>query len=151
MWQRFKSWCVRWLQQARSRGQSSTGLIGEHGERLAEQFLAARGFKVIARNWRSPNDRREEIDLVCRDGEVVVFVEVKARSAYARVSGYYSINRRKKAVLRRAATAYLRRLRPAPHTFRLDVIEVAMPAGARGAPEIRHFENVELFPLHFRP
>ena len=112
-----------------------------------------RGFKVVARNWRNPRDRREELDLVCRDGAVLVFVEVKARAEAALVSGYYAIDRRKKQALLRAARAYLARLHPAPLTFRCDVVEVAVPGGglANGvAPVVRHFENVPLFPKHYR-
>ena len=114
-------------------------------------FRSERGFRVIARNWRNPADRREEIDLVARDGEVLVFVEVKARARGALVPGYHAVDLRKKRVLRRAATAYLRSLGRSPRTFRLDVVEVATSAGDAGLPEIRHFENVPLFPKHFRP
>ncbi|HZP60521.1 MAG TPA: YraN family protein [Opitutaceae bacterium] len=123
---------------------------GATGERAAAEFLRReRGFAIVARNWRSPRDRRDEIDLVCRDGEVLVFVEVKARAAGALVPGYYTVNARKKKVLRRACTAYLRALAgEAPPTFRLDVVEVAIPAGG-GPPEVRHFENVPLFPKSF--
>jgi putative endonuclease len=108
-----------------------------------------RGFVVVARNWRAPRDRRQELDLVCRDGDVLVFVEVKARAANAMVPGYYAVDARKKRVLRRAIDAYLARLAPAPRTFRFDVVEVA--TGAEGAaPEILHFENVPLFSKHYR-
>lgn len=123
---------------------------GAEGERLAAAWLSeTRGFTVVARNWRSPRDRREEIDLVCRDGEVLVFVEVKARTAGARVPGFYAVNARKKRVLRRAIDAYLARLVRKPPTFRFDVVEIAHhPNG--GAPEILHFENVPLFSKHYR-
>ena len=106
---------------------------------------------MVARNWRSPRDRRDEIDLVCRDGDALVFVEVKTRTAGALVPGYYAVDGRKKRVLLRTAKAYLARLREKPRTFRLDVVEVALPGGAAdAAPEIRHFENVPLFPKNFR-
>lgn len=125
---------------------------GDWGERLAADWLRReRGFTVVARNWRSPRDRRDEIDLVCRDGDMLVFVEVKARTANALVPGYYAVDERKKRVLRRASTAYLARLQEKPRTFRLDVVEVALPAaGETMPPEVRHFENVPLFPKTFR-
>ena len=53
---------------------------GRYGEWLGEKFLRKRGFSVIRRNWRSSLDRRLEIDLVCMDSEVLVFVEIRARS-----------------------------------------------------------------------
>ena len=123
---------------------------GAQGEAAAADFLRREcRFVIVARNWRNPRDRREEIDLVARDGEVLVFIEVKTRAAAALVSGFHAVNARKKSVLRRAATAYLRTLAVPPVTFRLDVVEVALPAG--GAPEVRHYENVALFPKHFQP
>lgn len=125
---------------------------GTAGERRAEEFLRQRGYRVLARNWRSPRDHRDELDLVCRDGDVLVFVEVKTRSADALVSGYYAIDRRKKKVLRRAADAYLKSLAPdrRPRTFRFDVVEVSNFRG-KGEEEVRHFENVPLFPKHYWP
>lgn len=125
---------------------------GGQGEQLAAEWLRReRSFAIVARNWRSPRDRREEIDLVCRDAEVMVFVEVKARAAGALVPGYFAVDWRKKRVLRRAIEAYLAQLRQRPHSFRFDVVEVVFPAaGATAAPEIRHFENVPLFSKYFR-
>jgi putative endonuclease len=123
---------------------------GARGEAAAADFLGREhGFAIVAKNWRNPRDRREEIDLVARDGEVLVFVEVKTRAAGALVSGFHSVNARKKAVLRRAATAYLRTLERPPATFRLDVVEVAFAPD--GAAEVRHFANIRLFPKQFQP
>ncbi len=120
---------------------------GARGEDLAERHLRERGFSIVARNWRSPRDGRLEIDLVCRDGPALVFVEVKARSADARVPGYHAIDARKRRALRRAIGSYLGRLRPAPPTFRFDVVEISW----RGtAPQILHFENIPLFSKHYR-
>jgi putative endonuclease len=118
---------------------------GERGERLAAAWLRReRGFRIVARNWRSPRDRRDELDLVARDGEVLVFVEVKTRAAGALVTGYHAVDARKKAVMRRAIEAYLAGLRTKPRTVRFDVVEVALTAGA-AMPEVRHFSNVTLF------
>ncbi len=142
MWQRLKNW----LGHASFSRAASTG---EHGEKLAATFLQKQSYRIVARNWRSPRDRRDELDLICRDGDVLVFVEVKTRAANALVSGFHAVDARKKSVVRRAATAYMRQLRPRPETYRFDVVEVSVPV--QGAPEVRHYENVELFPKHFRP
>lgn len=99
--------------------------------------------RLVARNWRNPKDRREEIDLVMRDGEVLVFVEVKTRSVGALVPGYHAVNARKKRVLARGIKAYLRGMKEPPRTHRLDVVEVAWPrAGDSGEPGVRHLANV---------
>lgn len=120
---------------------------GERGEKIAADWLRrTRGFTIVAHNWRSPRDRRDELDLVCHDGEVLVFVEVKARAPEALVPGYHAVDARKKRVLQRAARAYLAGLGEKPRTFRLDVVEVVLTA----EPEVLHFENVALFPKHFR-
>ncbi len=144
-----------WLKSFFNRGASDPdGLgavpAGAAGERAAAEFLQRqRGLAIVARNWRSPRDRRDELDLVCRDGEVLVFVEVKTRAAHALVQGYDAISARKKKVLRRACATYLRALGAArPQTFRFDVVEVSTHA-AGGPPEVRHFANVPLFPKKF--
>lgn len=120
---------------------------GRRGEQLAADWLRReRRFVLVARNWRNPRDQREELDLVARDGEVLVFIEVKTRGAAALVPGFYAVNARKKRVLRRAAYAFLAGLQEKPRFVRLDLVEVALPAdGAAGSPEILHFENVPLF------
>jgi len=121
---------------------------GRSAEEQAATFLRReRGFRIVARNWRNPRDRREEIDLVGRDGEVLVFVEVKARSAGARVPGYYAVDSGKKRVLRRVCRAYLGCLRGRPRIFRFDVVEIELTAGG---PIIRHFQNIPLFSKSFR-
>ena len=138
---------LRFLQSLLGSGDSR----GDRGERLAAAWLEReRRFAVIARNWRSPRDRREEIDLVCRDEEVLVFVEVKTRAAGALVPGYHAVDERKKRALRRAIEAYLSGLQPKPRTFRFDVVEVSLPAGGAHAPEVLHFENVPLFSKHYQ-
>ena len=55
--------------------------LGARGEALAAEHLAEKGCKIIAKNYRAG---KAEIDLVCRDGESLVFVEVKS----VRVSGF---------------------------------------------------------------
>jgi len=126
---------------------------GARRERWAADWLRReRGFKVVARNWRNPRDRREEIDLVCRDGKVLVFVEVKTRAAHALVPGYHAVDARKRRVLRSVCRAYLMLLRKRPRSLRFDVVELALPEpGSEAPPEIRHFENVPLFPKSFHP
>ena len=139
---------LRWIK--RILGFDSLGDAGSRGEAQAADWLQRhRNFVVIVRNWRGPRDRRQEIDLVCRDGEVLVFIEVKARAAGALVPGYYAVDRRKKRAMRRAVHAYLASLKTPPRTFRFDVVEVTH--GDPNAPEhVIHFENIPLFPKHYR-
>ncbi|MFZ5495900.1 MAG: YraN family protein [Verrucomicrobiota bacterium] len=141
---------IRWLQSLWNRLKSGEAgspraEAGARGEQAAADFLRARqGYAIVARNWRSPRDRRDEIDLVCRDGDVLVFVEVKARAAGALVSGYAAVDERKKRALRRAVQAYLAQLVPPPRTFRFDVVEVAL--SGRLPAQVMHYQNAPLFP-----
>ena len=134
-WQRLRSFA----------GAANAGDSGARGEEAAADYLQRRhGFTIVTRNWRSPRDLREEIDIVARDGDVLVFVEVKARSVDALVPGYHAIDERKKRVLRRAVHTYLGSLKNPPRTFRFDVVEVAH--SDRLPSQCLHFENIPLFP-----
>ncbi len=134
-----------WQRLSPRSARTSAHEAGAQGEAAAADFLAKRrGFRIVARNWQSPRDRRDEIDLIARDGDVLVFVEVKARSADALVPGYFAVNDRKKRALRRAVHAYLTALKEPPRTFRFDVVEVAL--SPRLPAQCLHFENVALFP-----
>ncbi len=135
-----------WLRfAARSAAADGAPEAGARGEQAAADFLVRRhGFRVVARNWRSPRDRRDEIDLVARDGDVLVFVEVKARDARALVRGHHAVGERKKRALRRAVHAYLAALADPPRTFRFDVVEVAL--SDRLPAQCLHFPNAPLFP-----
>ena len=96
------SFLLSWWRRLRG-----TDSLGARGERLAARWLKRRkNFRILAHNWRSPRDRRDELDLVCLDGAVLVFVEVKTRAASALVQGYDAIDARKRRVLRRAADAF---------------------------------------------
>lgn len=147
VWQRLRSVFVAG-REPRLPADADKAERGRFGEALAARFVRRRlGGRVIARNWRSARDRRDELDLVFRKGEVLVFVEVRTRSAEALVSGFHSVNRHKKEVLRRSCKSYLSQLQTPPKHFRFDIIDVALFPDGRG--EVRHYANVPLFAKHF--
>ena len=118
---------------------------GQYGEDLAVDYCKRTlGFKVIARNWRH---KRDELDIVCLDAGVLVFVEVRARAASALVSGYHSIDTRKKRVLQRGSKAYINQLQNPPKHVRFDVIDVSLSDEGEG--DVRHYGNVPLFSKHY--
>jgi putative endonuclease len=94
------------------------GRSGAQAEALAADFLAARGLAIVARNWRR---RVGEIDLVARDGEVLVFVEVRLRRRSDYGGAAASITAVKRARMVAAANLYLAGLRRAP-PCRFDAI-----------------------------
>ena len=82
----------------------SPGSVGRDAERLAERFLTRRSLIVVARNYRC---RRGEIDLVMRDADTLVFVEVRRRTSRTFGGGLGSVDRRKRARLVAAAEVFL--------------------------------------------
>lgn len=124
---------------------SSRAERGRYGEDLAAAYCKAElRYRILARNWRC---KRDELDLVCLDGDVLVFIEVRARAREALVSGFHSVDRSKKKALQRAAKGYLMQLQNPPKHFRFDVIDVVLAEGTRG--EVRHYSNVPLFHKHY--
>ena len=118
---------------------------GQYGEDLAADYCKRTlGFKVIARNWRH---KRDELDIVCLDAGVLVFVEVRARAADALVGGYHSIDTHKKRVLQRGSKAYINQLQNPPKHVRFDVIDVSLSDEGEG--DVRHYGNVPLFSKHY--
>jgi putative endonuclease len=124
----------------RRQTESASALAGRWGEEAAARCLERKKYKLLGRRVRI--GRRDEIDIVARWGDVLVFVEVKTRrgETFGRPSA--SVDRKKQHALSRAAVRYLERL-PNPRVrFRFDVIEVI--GEPNGDPEIRHIENAFL-------
>jgi putative endonuclease len=111
---------------------------GEWGERQAESFLKRRGCRILGRRVRVGD--RDEIDLLVRDGEVLVFVEVKTRAHEDFGRPAEAVDRNKRRTLSRAAVRFMQRLPRPVGYFRFDVVEVIGEDGDR-SPEIRHIEN----------
>jgi putative endonuclease len=111
----FQAFWQHWLRWWQRRG-----ALGAQGERWAGRYYQRAGAYVLASNWRSGAD---ELDLVVLDGKVLVFVEVKTRTADHGGAGHAAVDARKKTALRRAAKAWLREIGGAPH-LRFDIVEV---------------------------
>ena len=109
---------------------------GTLGERAAKRFLQQQGLKFIAANFRSG---RGEIDLIFREGDCLVFVEVKTRSSEAWTRPAAAVDARKKKLLSQTALDYLRRLKNPEVKFRFDIVEVLLVDG--DVREIRHLPN----------
>ena len=77
---------------------------GQAGERAATEYLRRAGYDICARNWRQG---RLELDMVCRDGEELVFVEVKTRRSDGYGGPAAAVTPGKQRVLTRAAQAWL--------------------------------------------
>ena len=110
--------------------------LGQRGERIAERHLVARGLTVLDRNWRCPQG---EIDLVLRDGEETVFVEVKTRTSTTFGHPLEAITVAKLARLRRLAAAWCE-AHPGAGRIRIDAVAVVAPR--RAPATVDHLEGV---------
>jgi putative endonuclease len=102
--------------------------LGVRGEKLAARFLRRNGFKVLYRNFRGRHGG--EIDLVCRDRDTLVFVEVKTRTREDFGRPLDAVNRQKQRRISLGALAWLRLLGDPDILFRFDVVEVTIAAPA---------------------
>ena len=115
--------------------------LGTRGENLACQFLKRSGYKILYRNFRGRTGG--EIDVVCRDGDTLVFVEVKTRTGEDFGRPIEAIDREKRKRLSRGGLAWLRLLNDPDILFRFDVVEVIIAEGAE--PRLELIKNA--FPL----
>ena len=106
--------------------------LGSKGENLAASYLRDQGWEIIERNYRT---RLGEIDLVCRDHDTVVFVEVKTRTPTDFARPDQSVTQRKQAKLRRLVEEYLVAHHIESSDVRFDVLGVTLGSGR---PEFDH-------------
>lgn len=112
--------------------------LARWGEEAAAAFLRSLGYAVLTANYRCPAG---EIDLVCRDGRTLVFVEVKTRSTRSAGWPEEAVDATKASRLRRAALHFLGTHRLGPVPFRFDVVAVEVGLVQGQAPRIRHHVN----------
>ena len=109
---------------------------GELGERAAKAHLKKLGLKFLLANFTCA---RGEVDLIFRDDDCLVFVEVKARSSESWTRPAASVNKDKRRRLSKAALDYLRLMKKPPIKFRFDIVEVLLEDGA--VRDVRHLPN----------
>ncbi len=114
---------------------------GTSGEKLACRLLRKHGYKILYRNFRGHSGG--EIDIVCREGDTLVFVEVKTRGSEDFGRPYETIHSEQKRRISRGALAWLRMLDNPDILFRFDVVEVLISDAAE--PQIELIRNA--FPV----
>ncbi|MEU4495713.1 YraN family protein [Streptomyces sp. NPDC023998] len=118
---------------------NATGALGRYGEDLAARLLTEAGMTVLARNWRC--GRAGEIDIVARDGDMVVVCEVKTRRAGPFEHPMAAVTPTKAERLRRLAECWLEKSGgPPPGGVRIDLVGIVLPR--RGAPRLEHARGV---------
>ena len=114
---------------------------GAHGEKLACRFLRRNGYKILYRNFKGRSGG--EIDIVCRDDDTLVFVEVKTRTREDFGRPVAAVDRQKQKRISRGGLAWLRMLDNPDILFRFDVVEVVVADDAK--PRLEFIKNA--FPL----
>ncbi len=109
--------------------------LGRAGEQAAGEFLIKRGYTILAQNVRYPEG---ELDIVARDGQCLVFVEVRTRRSEKHGEAWEGISRAKRRRVIRAARRFRREARLFSLPCRFDVLTVLWPEGHH-EPIIRHF------------
>lgn len=102
--------------------------LGAFGERVAGEYLEKRGYKILQQNYRCSVG---EIDIVARDGESLVFVEVRTRSSRQFGTPEESITPTKQAKLIELAESYLQEHQISNETWRIDVVAVEVDRNNR--------------------
>jgi putative endonuclease len=113
----------------------SKQLLGKEGERLAEQYLKKKGYKIVERNYRC---RGAELDLIVLDRRVIVFVEVKTRTGHGFGSPFEAVEFRKQQKMIQAAQYFLNEKKLHQRDARFDVVGISWPGGE---PLVEHIEN----------
>ena len=109
--------------------------IGMQGQTAAKQFLARKGFTILKENYRL---RSSEIDIVAKDGEYTVFVEVKYRKGLSHGLPRESVGRAKQKKIIKAAMHYIQATEKTEQDYRFDVVEILESDGKLYANHIIH-------------
>ena len=109
-------------------------LLGQRGERVAARFLRRQGLRVLLRGYRT---RAGEIDLIAREGDTLVFVEVKARRRGVPAE---AVTPEKQRRITLAALHFLRKHGLLDVRSRFDIVAIVWP-DEHGQPQIEHIPN----------
>ncbi len=109
--------------------------LGQKGEELAAQHLAQKGYRIIRRNWHFGH---KELDLIARQGNTLVVVEVRTRTSNYWEEPKESIRRKKQKFIVQAADEYIQRYK-LDCDVRFDIISIVLQPGL--PPEIEHIED----------
>lgn len=116
-------------------------LLGQHGEQIAEVFLNKNGYKLLEKNYRY--SRMAEIDIIAKEKDCIVFVEVKTRSSIDFGHPFEAINKKKIENIIQAGLAYLNETQEKYKRYRIDVIAIIGDINTM-TPKIEHLKNVGL-------
>lgn len=111
---------------------------GRKGEQLAASYLKRKGYAVIANNYRRTHG---EVDIIAKDGETLVFVEVKSRKNGAFGNPIDAVNPVKQKRLQFMARQYMAERELCHVNVRFDIVEILWGDTAKQAVKIHHVKN----------
>jgi putative endonuclease len=117
-------------------------VLGAWGEELAAHYLAVRGYQIQETNVRTPHG---EIDIVCKQADRLIFIEVKTRSSTRFGFPEEAITKRKISHMLRAAQYYLQQHSEINGDWQIDVLAIEKE-NPHQASRITHFENIVVDP-----
>jgi putative endonuclease len=109
---------------------------GSEGEEIACEFISKLGYKIVERNYQFGHG---EIDIIAKDGDTLVFIEVKYRKNLEYGPPELAITKGKQNLVKRTATAYLWEKKIKDELSRIDVIAILKLPGQK--PKINHIIN----------
>ena len=99
----------------------STRAIGRDGEKIAAEYLRNNGYRIVEKNYKN---RFGEIDVIAKEGQTVVFVEVKTRKTSSYGTPSSAVDSKKQQRMGKAAVTYLTEKRLIHHPVRFDVVSI---------------------------
>ena len=124
-----RGWIAKWLRRREP--------LGDSGENLAAEYLRGIGFKILERQHSS---RIGELDLIARDDDTIVFVEVKTRKSTMAGLPVEAVTPQKQLQITRAALVYLKQNGLLECRTRFDVVAILLPDDS-DKPQITHYRN----------
>ncbi len=114
--------------------------VGKEGEEIAVTFLKSKGYEILERNYHFGHG---EIDIVAKDKECLVFIEVKTRINLELGEPEYAVNQKKIKQIKKMAELYLFDKEIEEADCRFDVVAVLL--NDRKNPKITHYENAFIY------
>ncbi len=121
--------------------------LGARGEKLAARHLRRQGYRILLRQFRG---KAGEIDIIARDHDTLVFIEVKTRQSEKFGPPQEAVDLKKQRHIARVAWEYVRLLDNPQVKMRFDIVEVILRAGARHADDIRVIPNAFALPAPYQ-
>ena len=111
--------------------------FGAFGEKYAVQYLKKKKYKILEKNYKT---RLGEIDIIARDRDFLVFIEVKSRSYDPLVTGSYAVDRNKRLHIFKTASLYIKQTKSGLQP-RFDILELEIDRNNRKVLSYNHYEN----------